>query len=530
MKQLYIKIGQDKIFSRLASGTNIPEILRKNDFVYKLHNAELIYIYDEDETKLYTTKIDDKGKYKTPILVDDESIFDFHPAKVRFDTTDRKNWKLSTQSRHSDMTTTTYYMSDSNYNVNNGVSWMKISWNGLTELPILYGSYAESNCDYMQVWQMDREITDFSNKSTYSNTSTSITSTYPLLTTYNKQNSSAPNLSYTFTCDNGEHFVWVSYRKDVSVNSGEDRGYIGIATELSSEYCSINVPYYTISKDEYIQENGRYYEKLIYSEDGSSRKGNEYVKQLSETESVITLEDGTYKCNYYVITLYGGKVVNTDEYVLGEKIIDVSRNSYVYIDGAKSVGWETDVYPSKDTWMEVYVHRIQGNGGTNVGCVGLSDSADWRMFIYQGSSIYFDCHDGRIYGSISSSVNTDNLLYIKCTNYQEYRLYVYDMNKNSQILSKSGSINNFSGTKSKPICIHGGDSANGSSSVVGCSGYYHRIRIYEGDEMIRDYAPYRLENGSYCLKDKLSGKLLQPTSGSANTGYIEDGYFAPYQS
>ena len=89
-----------------------------------------------------------------------------------------------------------------------------------------------------------------------------------------------------------------------------------------------------------------------------------------------------YKCNYYVITLYGGKVVITDEYVLGEKIIDVSRNSYVYIDGAESVGWATDVYPSKDTWMEVYVHRIQGNGGTNVGCVGLSDSADWRMFIY----------------------------------------------------------------------------------------------------------------------------------------------------
>lgn len=48
--------------------------------------------------------------------------------------------------------------------------------------------------------------------------------------------------------------------------------------------------------------------------------------------------------------------------------------------------------------------------------------------------------------------------------------------------------------------------------------------------MIRDYAPYRLENGSYCLIDMLSGKLLQPTSGSANTGYIEDGVFVPYQS
>ena len=48
--------------------------------------------------------------------------------------------------------------------------------------------------------------------------------------------------------------------------------------------------------------------------------------------------------------------------------------------------------------------------------------------------------------------------------------------------------------------------------------------------MIRDYAPYRLENGSYCLKDKLSNKLLQPKSGTANTGYTEDGVFTPYQS
>ena len=101
------------------------------------------------------------------------------------------------------------------------------------------------------------------------------------------------------------------------------------------------------------------------------------------------------------------------------------------------------------------------------------------------------------------------------------------MNENSEILSTSGSINNFSGTKGYRICINGGEYVNG---FVRCSGYYHRLRIYEGDEMIKDYAPYRLENGSYCLKDMLSGELLQPESGSANTGYIEDGRFVPYQS
>ena len=99
----------------------------------------------------------------------------------------------------------------------------------------------------------------------------------------------------------------------------------------------------------------------------------------------------------------------------------VSINSYVYIDGAESAGWETDVYPSKDTWMEVYVHRIKGKGGTNVGCVGLSDGYDWRMFVYY-TDVCFDCDSRRLRGSISSSINTDNLLYIKCANIDYYKL------------------------------------------------------------------------------------------------------------
>ena len=494
MKQLYIKIGQDKIFSRLASGTNMPEILRKNDFVYKLHNAELIYIYDEDENKLYTTKIDDKGKYKTPILVDDESIFDFQPANVRFDTTDRKNWKLSTQSRHSDMTTTTYYMSDSNYNVNSGVSWMKISWNGLTELPILYGSYAESYYDYVQVWQMDREITDFSNKSTSSNTSTSQTSTYPLLTTYNKQNSSAPNLSYTFTCDNGEHFVWVSYRKDGSSHSYEDRGYIGIATELLSGYASINVPYYTISKDEYIQENGSYYEKLIYSEDGSSRKGNEYVKQLSETESFITLEDGTYKCNYYVITLYGGKVVNTDEYVLGEKIL------YSTITLGSGAYFKTDVQPTQDITVEACFK----NNSSSERCVfGVADNSsswwnDGKVFAINVTNSHINAYVSTYKDNVTScsqnewhtvslnwcSVVVDGVNYGNVWNNASYSGYTQNI--------YIGGMN-----------IGGLSVTNNTTNIL----TYKYIKIYNNGELIREYVPM-IKDGVSCLQEKCNSTFV----------------------
>lgn len=47
-----------------------------------------------------------------------------------------------------------------------------------------------------------------------------------LLSTSGNQSSSAPNLSHTFTNDGGEHFFYILYRKDSSVNSGADRGYI----------------------------------------------------------------------------------------------------------------------------------------------------------------------------------------------------------------------------------------------------------------------------------------------------------------
>ena len=109
------------------------------------------------------------------------------------------------------------YESKGSYLVNNGYDLAKVTFAGYPSFTFLYGSYAESSYDYVKISPLD-----YSAAQNWTGSSSS----GQLLTTSGKQSSSAPNLSYTFTNDGGEHFFYVLYRKDGSVNSGSDRGYI----------------------------------------------------------------------------------------------------------------------------------------------------------------------------------------------------------------------------------------------------------------------------------------------------------------
>jgi hypothetical protein len=109
------------------------------------------------------------------------------------------------------------YESKGSYHVNNGYDLAKVTFSGYPDFTFLYGSYAESSYDYMRISPLD-----YSSAQNWTGSS----STGYLLSTSGKQSSSAPNLSHTFTNDGGEHFFYILYRKDSSVNSGNDRGYI----------------------------------------------------------------------------------------------------------------------------------------------------------------------------------------------------------------------------------------------------------------------------------------------------------------
>ena len=113
------------------------------------------------------------------------------------------------------------YRSSSNYNVNNGVAIMYITIKDCSSFKMYIRSYAESNYDYVMVSQLDQTING--------NTSYSNTTLVKAHTRGNQQSSTALS-NYTlveFTgITSGEHTITVVYRKDSSVNNGDDRGYV----------------------------------------------------------------------------------------------------------------------------------------------------------------------------------------------------------------------------------------------------------------------------------------------------------------
>ena len=113
------------------------------------------------------------------------------------------------------------YRSVSNYNVSGGVATMYINLTNCSTFKVYIRSYAESNYDYVMVSQLDQTI---DGNTSYSNT------TLVKAHTRGNQQSGTTLTSYTlveFTgIGGGSHRITVVYRKDGSVNSGDDRGYV----------------------------------------------------------------------------------------------------------------------------------------------------------------------------------------------------------------------------------------------------------------------------------------------------------------
>ena len=123
------------------------------------------------------------------------------------------------------------YRSSSSYNVNNGVSTMYIDISGYSEFTLYIRSYAESSYDYVMVSELDKTITSGS-----STTDTTLVKAH----TKGNQKSGTTISDYTevkyTNIDGGSHRITILYRKDSSVNSGDDRGYVLIKKQnVSSE-------------------------------------------------------------------------------------------------------------------------------------------------------------------------------------------------------------------------------------------------------------------------------------------------------
>lgn len=116
----------------------------------------------------------------------------------------------------------TVYESFSNFNVNNGVASMKVTIKNKPQFVLHINSYAESNWDYTIAWELDTEP---SSSPGYSSTGVKAH------TSGNQADPANGELAFTpvsYANDGGEHTIWITYRKDSSQHSNNDKGYVAI--------------------------------------------------------------------------------------------------------------------------------------------------------------------------------------------------------------------------------------------------------------------------------------------------------------
>lgn len=118
---------------------------------------------------------------------------------------------------------TEIYKSDAgSYHIANGSSLAKITFTGYVKLTVSVRSWAEENCDYVTVSPLD-----FAGEFTRSSSQFVASTKGSQSETFNTD-SMFLNVDYTFETDGGEHFFYVLYSKDGSVDSNDDRGYFYI--------------------------------------------------------------------------------------------------------------------------------------------------------------------------------------------------------------------------------------------------------------------------------------------------------------
>lgn len=150
------------------------------------------------------------------------------PASIYFENI-HGSWEACEDSEHTKEGYNVMQSKDS-YHVSNAYDLVKFTFAGIDNLSIIFGSYAESNYDYVMIGKLDTDCSNWTNGTSYTDSRVADYS-------YGRQSSNAPDRTYTFTNDNGEHYFYVMYRKDGSGDTGSDRGYIGF-----DESIPINLP------------------------------------------------------------------------------------------------------------------------------------------------------------------------------------------------------------------------------------------------------------------------------------------------
>lgn len=204
------------------------------------------YYKNENESEILVTKNSYVPNQDTITLY---AHYSTEPLiKNQYEVILNDQWRESTKTNPDSNIYDGVYESFSNYNIGNKAAVMYIKISGYTSFTLYIRSYAESSYDYTVVFNLDVYTPT---KPLTSNPSSSTTGVKAH--TSGKQNSGTTIESYTkveYTeIDGGEHYICIAYRKDGSVNSDDDRGYI-LIDKSSAESAEIDPRYVLTTTDQ----------------------------------------------------------------------------------------------------------------------------------------------------------------------------------------------------------------------------------------------------------------------------------------
>ena len=118
------------------------------------------------------------------------------------------------------------FESNSNYNIPNSFASMQVKWYGYPDFSLYINSFSERYSDYTVAWKMDKDAPT---------SLPSVTSDGVIANTYNESYGPVNISNYKlvkYPNDGGEHFAWITYRKDKKNDKYHDRGRVAVKKDI----------------------------------------------------------------------------------------------------------------------------------------------------------------------------------------------------------------------------------------------------------------------------------------------------------
>ena len=201
-------------YEAITNGVDLNGNILNNIVLKGTSKSEEFPINTSDEEVLRTVSFTYLGKTATTTIKQGKYV----PASYSVDL--NNEWRLSDEENPDASLYEGVYESYSNHNVDGGVATMYLDISGYTEFTMYIKSNGEEGCDYIMVSQPDKDINE--NSGIYN---TDIVKDYMDNPSWGTDITAYKEVKYD-NLDGGDHRITILYRKDGSVNEGEDRGYI----------------------------------------------------------------------------------------------------------------------------------------------------------------------------------------------------------------------------------------------------------------------------------------------------------------